>query len=227
MVKKLTIKEDFNPRSLQKYGFIRRPEDDFSDDGNRFRGYAYKTDKGEMPVTYLKSNGQVYLTAALHHKDELSYEEYKNLPSYRDGDKYNGVSEDEVDVADFANICEKLIEEYAEAVIKLESVSSEKIEEACKKLEKAALDDYNRTLKLFRAVDPIKLLNASPYQLKSVKEYFQRAKEESTSKLERMSNSSERSKREFLRQVPGRISKFKNGESYWTKYIREFIEELK
>jgi hypothetical protein len=227
MVKKLSIKEDFNPRSLQKYGFIRRPEDDFSDDGNRFRGYVYKTDKGEMPVTYLKSNGQVYLSAALHHKDELSYNEYKNLPSYRDEDKYNGVPEDEVDLADFAEICKRLISEYAEAVVAVEAVPLDKIEELCSKLTKAALDDYNKTLKLFRTVDPIKLLSVSSYKLKSIKDYFDYAKSDTVNKFEHYKDASERQKREFVSRTDREIAKYKNGESYWTKSIREFVEELK
>lgn len=227
MVKKLTIKEDFNPRSLQKYGFIRRPEDDFSDDGSRFRGYVYKTDKGEMPVTYLKSNGQVYLSASLHHKDELSYEEYKDLPSYRDSDKYNGVPEDEVDVADFAKICDRLISEYSEAVIAIEAVPMSKIEELCNKLAKAALDDYNKTVKLFRTVDPMKILDISPYELKRLKEYFERAKVETENRFERIKDTSERNKRQFLSMANRDIEKFKNGSNYWTAAIREIIEKIK
>ena len=71
---------------LTKYGFIRRPDWDFSDDGNRFTCYEYYGCR----VSYLKSDGVWYI-AARYEKYELSWEERKDLPCYHDLDMLNGV----------------------------------------------------------------------------------------------------------------------------------------
>lgn len=227
MVKKLVIKEAFNPRELGKYGFVRRPEDDFSDDGNRFRGYVYKNDKGEMPLTYLKADGEVYAAIALHHLNDLSYDEYKNLPSYRDADKYNGVPEDSVDVADLAKIAERLIDEYNEAKSKLDRVSNEELKDMCDKLEKAARDDYNKTIKMLDSISIVKILSLNEYKIKRLKDYLNSASRYVDNRYERMLSQSDRAKREFMKRATHDIEEYKNGENYWTKSLREIASEIK
>ena len=103
------IKEAFNPRNFGKYGFVRNPSEGFSDDGNRFRAYLYKN---MLPMTYLKADGEVYISLRLDYLNDLSYREYSKLPSYKEADKYNGVPEDSVDLQDLVNIADRLIKEY-------------------------------------------------------------------------------------------------------------------
>ena len=81
--------------NFKKYGFIRTPEEDFSDDGNRFTCYDYKG----FRISYLKdSYGEVYLS--LHNpREEYSdldyffdevYEAYHKIGAVCD--EYNGES---------------------------------------------------------------------------------------------------------------------------------------
>ena len=46
---------------LVKYGFIRSPEDDFSDDGNRFTCYRV----GKVRVSKLISHGDAFISARI------------------------------------------------------------------------------------------------------------------------------------------------------------------
>lgn len=105
--------------NLCKYGFIRWPEEDFSDDGNRFT--CYRAGK-KVRVSKLISNGLVYLSIDSG-IGELPYEVYKTLPHYHDAEwKWNGVSlaglTDE-DIKEFYTACVEFEKEYeaAEAAI--------------------------------------------------------------------------------------------------------------
>lgn len=75
--------------NLTKYGFIRFPEEDFSDDGNRFTCYRFSDTNSH--ISKLVSDGQAYLSA--HVNGQLPYEVYSKLPYYQAATwEYNGVS---------------------------------------------------------------------------------------------------------------------------------------
>lgn len=231
MVIKETLKEAFSPREFMKYGFVRNPAGDFSDDGNRFREYIYKNDKGEMPMTYLKSDGQVYASIALHHKDELSYNDYKNLPSYKDADKYNGVGEDSVDVKDLADIASRLIDEYNEMVNSIEDVPDEELDARYSELVSAAKQNYNHMLTALREIDITKILTLGDYKLKQLKEYFNSAKNNIVNLVaskDRIKSGSIRARRDFMRYSESNIREYVENKYFYTKWIMdEIVSTLK
>ena len=89
---------------LVKYGFVRSPEDNFSDDGNRFTCYRV----GKVRVSKLISHGQAYISARI---DDylLPYEVYSTLPGYRDLDALNGVLVSDITEEDLQKLYEDCI----------------------------------------------------------------------------------------------------------------------
>ena len=73
--------------NLVKYGFVRWPEGDFSDDGSHFQTYKV----GRVRVTKHVSDGQAYIDGDIN-DGKLPYEVYSNLPHYKATGKLNGVS---------------------------------------------------------------------------------------------------------------------------------------
>ena len=98
----------FNITNLKKAGFKHTPDLDFSDDGTNFKMFSYKG----IPVSYAKSDDIYYIAVRLDYLD-MRYEEYSKLPSYRDGDEFNGVDERRVDV-------DKLIETIKKLKVEME-----------------------------------------------------------------------------------------------------------
>lgn len=103
---------------MAKYGFVRTPEDDFSDDGSRFQAYRV----GRVRVTKLVSDGQAYIDGDIR-DGKLPYEVYSKLPNYQAATwSYNGISvaslTDEM-LQDFFRACVQYEKEYqaAEAAI--------------------------------------------------------------------------------------------------------------
>lgn len=100
--------------NLVKYGFVRNPEEDFSDDGNRFQ--CYKVGKN-IRVSKLVSDGCAYISASIA-KNKLTYDEYSVLPHYNSLDVLNGVdisSINEEDLINLYNNCLEYEKEYEEA----------------------------------------------------------------------------------------------------------------
>lgn len=79
--------------NMTKYGFLRFPEGDFSDDGTRF--YCFMA--GDIIVTKATSNGEVFISgnSQPHGVDSLlTYKEASSLPHYHALDALNGISID-------------------------------------------------------------------------------------------------------------------------------------
>lgn len=77
--------------NMTKYGFLRFPEGDFSDDGTRFQCYM----AGDIIVTKAVTYGEAYISgnSQPHGFDAvLTYKEYSGLPHYASLDALNGVS---------------------------------------------------------------------------------------------------------------------------------------
>lgn len=107
--------------NLTKYGFIRTPEEDFSDDGNRFTCYKV----GKVRVSKLVDRGDVYIAAdmddcRLHHK------EYSTLPHYKSLNALNGISLEDItekDLLDLYNACIEYEKEYEEKVKEVQALN--------------------------------------------------------------------------------------------------------
>lgn len=149
-------------------GIVRAPELDFSDDGNRFRGYKV----GEMPITYLKDRGQVYLNIRPDYLTGLNYGEYSKLPSYPDANKYNGVDENKVDLKDVVEIATKLYNEYQEAINNLQDVSDDDFKAVTDTYYEKAKNEFEEAKNKIESLGVEKLLNLSEYEIKNLKRYL-------------------------------------------------------
>lgn len=159
--------------NLTKYGFVRWPEEDFNDDGNRFQGY--KAGKS-VRVSKLVSEGQAYLScSSTVGNGTLPYEVYSKLPHYSLAQwRYNGVSVDtltEQDLIDFYNACVSYEKEYEEAEATIKYPTLEEITEQCEKLWTKAMAEYSagQTI-VMDAVLLNKFIKLSDYEVKSVRD---------------------------------------------------------
>lgn len=127
--------------NLAKYGFVRWPEEDFTDDGNRFS--CFRAGRN-VRVTKLVADGQAYLSiGSAVGNGTLPYEVYSELPHYHDANwKWNGVSVaglTDQDIADFYYACILYEQEYEamEASIKyptLEEIQEKAVKVTAKRL---------------------------------------------------------------------------------------------
>jgi hypothetical protein len=103
-----------NKIMMTKYGFVRWPEEDFSDDGTRFT--CYKVGK-RVRVSKAVCNGQAFIDARID-GFKLPYEVYSDLPHYLATGKLNGVSVASLtdnDLFDLVEACLLYEKEYEEA----------------------------------------------------------------------------------------------------------------
>ena len=132
-----TLPEILNEARLnfKKYGIERAPQFDFSDDGSRFKFYMCN----DVPISYHKADGKVYL--AIRPDYFAGYKLVHNLPSYKDCDKYNGVPENEVDLADVVDICKRIRQEYDDARSKTQQDSDENLSESKPKFSSKSFNE--------------------------------------------------------------------------------------
>ena len=159
---------------MTKYGFVRWPEEDFSDDGNRFM--CYRAGK-KVRVSKLVSDGEAYLSIGSQvGNGTLPYEEYSKLPHYNDANwKWNGVSVASLtdkDLIDFYTACMLYEMEYEEAEAKIVYPTLEEIR------DKASRITTHRLLELSKAENMINrnlreaITQFTPYEWRTVQEYF-------------------------------------------------------
>jgi hypothetical protein len=135
---------------MLKYGFVRWPEEDFSDDGNRF--YCFRAGKC-VRVSKLVSDGQVYISARID-GIKLPYKIYSNLPHYRALDALNGVSMDSLTDTDLEKLyadCLAYEQEYLEAERTIKYPTIEEITEQCKKINEHAEFELTNAMNIFNA----------------------------------------------------------------------------
>jgi hypothetical protein len=164
--------------NLCKYGFIRWPEEDFSDDGNRFTCYLAGK---KVRVSKLISQGQVYLSIDSG-IGELPYEVYKALPHYHDAEwKWNGVSLAELtdeDVKDFYTACVEFEREYEELEAEFKFPTSEEIADRAAEVRALRVGEIKEIQDILTAKLPVLLLTASPYQWAEIQRLFKNLLEE-------------------------------------------------
>ena len=161
--------------NLTKYGFVRWPEEDFSDDGNRFQ--CYRAGK-KVRASKLVSEGQAYLSCSSDVGNyTLPYEVYSKLPHYSAAQwKYNGVSVDsltEQDLIDWYNACVEFEKEYEEAESSIKYPTLEELTEQCEKLWAKCNMEYAEAQKIVGdSIITGDFLKLSEYQLKAVHRYL-------------------------------------------------------
>lgn len=161
--------------NLAKYGFVRWPEEDFSDDGNRFQ--CYRAGKN-VRVSKLVSEGQVYLSAnSSCGNNTLPFEVYSKLPFYNTALwKYNGVSIEtltDADLEDFYNACVGYEKAYEEAEANIVYPTLEELTEQCEKLWAKYNREYAEAQKIVSdSILTGDFLKLSKYQLEAVQRYL-------------------------------------------------------
>lgn len=166
---------------MTKYGFIRNEREDFSDDGNRFQGWA-TSPISRLRITKHVSDGQVYLSCDMN-GCKLDYTEYSKLPHYqKSGWDYNGVSIDSLtdqDMVDFYNACVAYETEYLEAESKVVFPTIAEIRNQCFIINKIRQQELNNITKLINENGTSLLLGiTSDYELRNLRDYYKKLKKE-------------------------------------------------
>lgn len=126
--------------NMAKYGFVRCPAEDFSDDGNRFQVYKVGT---RVRVTKLVADGEAYIDGTIH-GNKLPYEVYSKLPHYSAVGKLNGVSLaglTDKDLQDLYEDCLKYEAEYSMAENTIVMPTLEEIKEQCARVRARAMHE--------------------------------------------------------------------------------------
>lgn len=127
---------------MAKYGFVRWPEQDFSDDGNRFQCYRIGN---RIRVTKLVADGEAYIHASID-GNKLTYNVYSKLPHYPALDKLNGVSIASLtddDLFDLVEACVLYEKEYTKAENSIVMPTIDEIRQQCLKVQAKANQELN------------------------------------------------------------------------------------
>ena len=160
--------------NLCKYGFVRWPEEDFSDDGNHFT--CYKAGK-RVRVSKLVSDGQVYLSADSEvGNGTLPYEVYSKLPHYNAAEwKYNGVSQASLtdqDLEDFMAACLAYELEYEAAEASIEYPTLKELKQQCELIQAKTLKEMHELEKLMGEHAVEAAVKFSEWEWKETKRYL-------------------------------------------------------
>ena len=161
--------------NLVKYGFTRWPEEDFSDDGNRFS--CYRVGK-KVRVSKLVADGQVYLSSdSSVGNGTLPFEVYSKLPHYNSASwSYNGISIavlTEYDIIAFRDACIAYEKEYEEAEATIVYPTLEELEAKATEVTAKTLLELNKVEQLFATKGVEAAVKFSTYEWKTVQEYVQ------------------------------------------------------
>lgn len=164
MVKSLTVA---NIRNIE--GMVRREDLDFTDDGNRFRGFSYKG----MPITQCRSYGETYLLIRVGDlSNEFTYREWMDTKEFALCDEFNGVSE--IDLDKLIENLEKVIakvkemnEKASNEVIDTTDMEAKLIEEI--KYAESIVEEFKANFKWY---------DASSYELNSLIKYLKSTEKE-------------------------------------------------
>lgn len=157
--------------NLTKYGFIRSPEDDFSDDGSRFTCYRV----GNVRVSKSSYHDEIFIAGRYEGTPSLQYEEYSKLPHYKAMDDLNGVDKERItdeDLRQFYQDCAAYDYEYKQALSEVVYPTVEEISKARRiriSIRQAELSDLRSKMSDFD-----KIFRLSDYDLKSLKDYYNR-----------------------------------------------------
>lgn len=166
----MKIVKNLSVANIRKFeGFVRREDLDFADDGNYFRGFSYKG----MPITTLRADNTTYLCIRVDYlKNEFTYKEWMQTEEWKLCDKFNGVSE--FDMEDLIETIEKIIAKVAEMN---EVAMNEEIDMTEAKVALANEIEYaEQVVESFK--NNFKWYDAEPYKLKTLVGYLKSEEQE-------------------------------------------------
>lgn len=169
-------------------GVTRDPSNDFTDDGNRFQAYLYK---GVVPITYLRAGEDVYITIAFHHLKDINYDEYKEFPSYKNADEFNGVPVDTFNAEIFQKNLEDAYKDIFDFLGSVEDVDSAQLEDRITSINNAC-KEYEEKVKQYIQDNALKIMKLSDYQFRNLKNYVSSAGNRTADYIRNASSSSQR-----------------------------------
>ena len=157
---------------MSKYGFIRWPEEDFSDDGTRFTAYRV----GErVRVTKATYKGEAFIDADIQ-GTKLPYEVYSKLPHYSALGKLNGVSIESLtddDLLVLMAACVQYEKEYTDAENNIKMPTLEEIKAQCLKVQAKRVAEFTEIEKLM-SENAMKLaLRLTKWQWTTLRDYLE------------------------------------------------------
>ena len=162
--------------NLTSFGFTRREDLDFSDDGTKFRCYEFNT----MRISLARACGDIFISChsfATEPELELQYNEYSKLEHYKKLDVLNGVSEVyEEDIIELKNAITAYVAEYNELAAKLasENPTMQELERACDEIVRQRINELDEINERFTPA----VLDLSDYDLKQFKYWYNSLKRE-------------------------------------------------
>ena len=156
---------------MTKYGFIRWPEEDFSDAVNRFT--AYRVGK-RVRVTKCTYKGEAYISADIQ-GTKLPYEVYSKLPHYSALSKLNGVSIESLtddDLLALMAACVQYEKEYTDAENNIKMPTLEEIKEQCIKIQVKRTTEFITAEKLLSTKIASLAVKLNEWRWKDLRRYF-------------------------------------------------------
>ena len=118
--------------NLVKFGFVRTPSEDFTDDSNRFTCYRV----GRVRVTKLVADGEAYIDGDIV-DGKLPLDVYRKLPHYPFLGKLNGVpvaAITEDDLQELYEHCQAYDKEYTDAENSLQYPTLDELTQQCMRI---------------------------------------------------------------------------------------------
>jgi hypothetical protein len=207
---------------MSKYGFVRWPEADFSDDGNRFT--CYKAGD-RVRVSKLVSDGVAYISASIN-GCKLPYEVYSSLPHYKHLDDLNGVScisltDDQLVELYFT--CMAYEKEYTAAEASLVMPTFAEIREQCIKVKAKRVSELAEVEALFGS-KAIKLaLTLVDWQWKTLREYLAGLAKVAAFDIDEYAKTMLNTRRsiDFVKECCGEL-----GDSYYYKWLKDVFKSV-
>lgn len=218
-INEAVLDEDTKIRLSSIPGVTRDREGDFTDDGNRFQAYLYK---GLIPITYLRFDGDVYITIAFHHLKDINYEEYKEFPSYEHANDFNGVSVANFDPQVFKKNLDAAYDDVTTFLGNVAEVDPQQLDDRIKVINKAC-KEYEEKVKQYIKDNALNIMKIPDYQFRELKRYVISA---SNKTADAIRDASAASQRNFMstdiEKLKERIS------SSWNfKYIEDILNSVK
>lgn len=165
-----------NKIMMTKYGFVRWPAEDFSDDGTRFT--CYRVGK-RVRVSKAVCNGQAFIDARID-GFKLPYEVYSDLPHYLATGKLNGVSVASLtdnDLFDLVEACLLYEKEYEEAENSIVMPTYDEIYAQASRVKAVRGGEFVIAERYLKASIAEVTYNLSVYDWKEVQSYFRMLKD--------------------------------------------------
>lgn len=185
------LREDFITEAIRLTsipGVKRDPSNDFSDDGNRFTAYIYKD---TVPISYLKSNGYIYLDIAFHDLPDINFEEYRKFDSYKVANDFNGVSEYSYNADVFAKNLELAYNDILNFRNNIEDVDEDEIDRRIEEINKSC-EEYKEKVKNYLNSRIDRIMNLTPSQFRELQRYVKDAGTRTANYIKDLDQSSKR-----------------------------------